>query len=66
MTRSMPSPDPVPAPAWPRTNPRRFIADALRVTSRHVTPSHRAPPHDAWPLDVRAGFSTCPIDHHIV
>ena len=47
MTRSMPSPNPVPAPAQPWTDPRRFITDALRVMLRHVTPSRRAPPHDA-------------------
>ena len=47
MTRSTPGPDPVPAPARPWTDPRHFITDALRVVSRHVTPSHRVPPHDA-------------------
>ena len=46
MTRSMPSPDPVPVPAQPWTDPRRFIVDALRIASHHVTPSHRVPPHD--------------------
>ena len=56
MTCSTPSPDPVPAPARPRTDPRRFIADALRVTSHHVTPSCCAPPHDARPLEVHVGF----------
>ena len=47
MTRSTPGPDPVPASARPRTNPRRFIANALRVASRHVTRSRRVHPHDA-------------------
>ena len=47
MTRSRPGPDPVPAPARPRTDPRRFIADALHVASCHVTPSRHAPLHDA-------------------
>ena len=44
MTRSMLSPEPVPAPAQPQTDPRRFIADAPCVTSRHVTHSHHAHP----------------------
>ena len=31
-------PDPVPAPAWPQTDPRRFIGRAPhRVVSRHIT-----------------------------
>ena len=47
MTHSMPGLDPVPAPAQPWTDPQRFIIDALHVMSRHVTPSRRAPPHDA-------------------
>ena len=47
MTRSTPGPDPVPASARPRTDPRRFIANALRVASRHVTRSRRVHPHDA-------------------
>ena len=47
MTRSTPGPDPVPASARPRTDPRRFIANALHVASRHVTRSRRAHPHDA-------------------
>ena len=34
MTRSTPGPDPILAPARPRTDPRRFIADALHVVSR--------------------------------
>ena len=47
MTRSTPGPDPVPASTRPRTDPRRFIANALRVASCHVTHSRRAHPHDA-------------------
>ena len=46
MTRSTPGPNPVPAPARPQTDPRRFIADALRIASRHMTPSRCMPPHD--------------------
>ena len=56
MTRSTPGPNPVPAPTRPRTNPQCFIMDTLHVASRHVTPSRRRPPHDAQPLEVRAGF----------
>ena len=75
MTHSTPGPDPVPVPARPRTDPQRFIADTLHVTSCHMTPS---PPvvrlrmtcasasWNTWPLEVHAGFPTCPIDHHIV
>ena len=47
MTRSTPGPDPVPASARPRTDPRRFIANALCVASRHVTRSRCVHPHDA-------------------
>ena len=47
MTRSTPGPNPVPASARPRTDPRRFIANALRIASRHVTRSRRVHPHDA-------------------
>ena len=47
MTRSTPGPDPVPVSARPRTDPRRFIANVLRVASRHATHSRRAHPHDA-------------------
>ena len=54
MTRSMPGPDPIPASARPRTDPRRFIANALRVASRHVTHSRRVHPHDA-----RTRHGTC-------
>ena len=66
MTHSMPGPDPIPAPARPQTDPRCFIADALRIALRHVTPSRCVPPHDVRPIEVCAGFPTCPIDHHIV
>ena len=44
MTRSRLSPEPVPAPAQPQTDPRRFIADTPRVASRHVTHSRHAHP----------------------
>ena len=54
MTRSTPGPDPVPASAQPRTDPRRFIANALRVASRHVTRSRRVHPHDT-----RTRHGTC-------
>ena len=37
-------PEPVPAHAQPRTDPRCFIVDAPRVTSHHVTHSHHAHP----------------------
>ena len=47
MTRSTPGPNPVPAPARPRTDPRCFIVDALRIASHHVTPSCHTPLHDA-------------------
>ena len=60
-------PDPIPAPAWPRTDPRRFIGRApCRVASHHVTPSRRAPPHDTRDRIGRAahrgpcGFSYLP------
>ena len=46
MTCSMPGPDPDPASARPRTDPRRFIVNALRVASRHMTSSRRAHLHD--------------------
>ena len=71
MTRSMPSPDPVPAPTWPWTDPRRFIVDALHVASRDppIVRLRMMRVSASWntrPIEVRAGFPTCPIDHHIV
>ena len=65
MTRSMPGANPVPAPAQPRTNPRRFIADVLHVASRHVTPSRHAPPHDVCErvMECAAPRGPCGFSH---
>ena len=59
MTRSTPGPDPVPASARPRTDPRRFIVNVLHVASHHVTHSRRAHPHDA-----RMRHGTCASARH--
>ena len=40
MTRSTLSPEPIPAPAQPWTDPRCFIVDAPCVASCHMTCSH--------------------------
>ena len=58
MTCSTPGPDPVPACARPWTDPRCFIADALRVASCVPLPSRAS----AWRVAPRGpcGFSYLP------
>ena len=40
MTRSMLSPEPIPAPTQPQTGPRHFIVDMPCVALCHVTRTH--------------------------